>query len=171
MCCRIFWKLFSNGPTYRKNIWAFSVPTWKSKLASEHIWVHVLLTSADNNINYQNNCTKLCVQETETLCNHPCWVFLWWPGNGVKMLTLEYLVIISGIFFSLAFLWLLTVVGALDCLRNSPIKSASHCLSLIIGQSEQVLTNTRAKLRQRNTSHPAPLHSISVSNPLVPYTV
>ena len=87
------------------------------------------------------------------------------------MLTLEYLVIISGVFFSLTFLWLLTVVGALDCLRTSPIKSASHCLGLIIGQSEQVLTDSRVKLRnkQRNTSHPAPLHSTSVSNQLVPY--
>ena len=89
------------------------------------------------------------------------------------MLTLEYLVIISGIFFSLTFLWLLRVVGALDCLVSSPIKSASHCLGLIIGQSEQALTESRAKLRnkQRNPNHTTQLQSTSVSSQLVPYTV
>ena len=48
------------------------------------------------------------------------------------MLTLEYLVIISGVFFSLTFLWLLTVVGALDCLRTSPIIINIALLQLLI---------------------------------------
>ena len=76
------------------------------------------------------------------------------------MQTLEYLVVISGVLFSLTFFWLLIVVGALDCLRTSPIKSASHCLGLIIAQSEQVLADSRAKLRhkQRNPNHSTPLH-------------
>ena len=76
------------------------------------------------------------------------------------MQTLEYLVIISGVFFSFTFFWLLTVVGALDCLRTSPIKSAFHCLGLITTQSEQVLADSRARLRQRqrNQNHSTPLH-------------
>ena len=84
------------------------------------------------------------------------------------MLTLEYIVIIAGVFFSLTFLWL----GALDCLVSSPVKSAAHCLTLIIGQSEQVLTESRAKLRnkQRNPNHTTQAQS-SVSTQLVPYTV
>ena len=88
------------------------------------------------------------------------------------MLTLEYIVIIAGVFFSLTFLWLLRVIGALDCLVSSPVKSAAHCLTLIIGQSEQVLTESRAKLRnkQRNPNHTTQAQS-SVSTQLVPYTV
>ena len=89
------------------------------------------------------------------------------------MLTLEYIVIIAGVFFSLTFLWILRVIGALDCLVSSPVKSATHCLGLIIEQSEQVLTESRAKLRnkQRNSNHTTQVQSSSVSTQLVPYTV
>ena len=89
------------------------------------------------------------------------------------MQILEYVVITAGIFFSLTFLWLLRVIGALDCMVTSPVKSAAHCLTLIIGQLEQVLTESRAKLRnnQRNPGHTTQAKSSSVSTQLVPYTV
>ena len=89
------------------------------------------------------------------------------------MQILEYLVIISGLFFSLTFFWLLSVTGALDCMRSSSIKSASHCLSLVIAQSEQILAESRTRLRQRNQNNPTQAlpQATSGSNQLVPYRV
>ena len=89
------------------------------------------------------------------------------------MQILEYVVITAGILFTLTFLWLVRVIGALDCMVSSPVKSAAHCLTLIIGQSEQVLTESRAKLRnkQRNPVQTTQVQSSSVSTQLIPYTV
>ena len=88
------------------------------------------------------------------------------------MQILEYLVIISGLCFSLTFLWLLSVTGALDCMKSSGIKSASHCLSLVIAQSEQILAESRTRLRQssnQNNPSQALPQAASGPNQLVPY--
>ena len=89
------------------------------------------------------------------------------------MQILEYVIITAGILFTLTFLWLVRVIGFLDCMVTSSVKSAGHCLTIIIEQSEQVLTESRAKSRhnQRNSGHTNQAKSSSVSTQLVPYTV
>ena len=88
------------------------------------------------------------------------------------MQILEYLVIVSGLFFSLTFLWLLNVIGALDCMKSGGIKSASHCLTLVISQSEKILAESRTRLRQssnQNSQSQALPQAASRSNQLLPY--
>ena len=89
------------------------------------------------------------------------------------MQILEYVVIAAGILFTLTFLWLVRVIGLLDCMVTSPVKSAAHCLTIIIEQSEQVLTEARAKSRhnQRSSGHTTQAKSSPVSTQLIPYTV
>ena len=81
------------------------------------------------------------------------------------MQALEYLVIGSAFFFIVTFCWLLNVSGLFDCLKNSPIKSAFHCLSLITIQCDQALAKSSRKVRQR----PEEVTQAS-SNQLLPYT-
>ena len=89
------------------------------------------------------------------------------------MQILEYVIITAGILFTLTFLWLVRVIGFLDYMVTSSVKSAGHFLTIIIEQSEQVLTEARAKSRhnQRNSGHTTQAKSSSVSTQLVPYTV
>ena len=89
------------------------------------------------------------------------------------MQILEYVIIAAGILFTLTFLWLVRVIGFLDCMVTSSVKSAGHCLTLIIEQSEQVLTEAREKSRhnKRTSGHSNQAKSSPVSNQLIPYTV
>ena len=81
------------------------------------------------------------------------------------MQALEYLVITSALFFIVTFCWLLNVSGLFDCLKNSPIKSAFHCLSLIAIQCDQALAKSSKKVRQRQEEV-----TQSHSNQPLPYT-
>ena len=89
------------------------------------------------------------------------------------MQILEYALIAAGILFTVTFLWLVRVIGFLDCMVTNSVKSAGHCLTLIIEQSEQVLTQAREKTRhnRRTSSHPNQAKSTPTSNQLIPYTV
>ena len=89
------------------------------------------------------------------------------------MQILEYALIAAGILFTVTFLWLVRVIGFLDCMVTNSVKSAGHCLTLIIEQSEQVLTQAREKTRhnRRTSSHPNQAKSTPASNQLIPYTV
>ena len=88
------------------------------------------------------------------------------------MQILEYALIAAGILFTVTFLWLVRVIGFLDCMVTSSVKSAGHCLTLIIEHSEQVLTQAREKRHNRRTSnHPNQAKSTPASNQLIPYTV
>ena len=88
------------------------------------------------------------------------------------MQILEYTLIAAGILFTVTFLWLVRVIGFLDCMVSSSIKSAGHCLTLIAEQSEQVLTQAREKRHNRRaSSHPNQAKSTPASNQLIPYTV
>ena len=87
---------------------------------------------------------------------------------------LEYMVIAAGLFFGLTFLWLLNVVGFLDCLKSgSQIKSASNCLTLIITQSDKALADTRRARKNLSTNQNTGTlaASGSTSNKLQPYTL
>ena len=88
------------------------------------------------------------------------------------MQVLEYALLAAGILFTVTFLWLLRVIGFLDCLVTSSVKSAGHCLTLITEHSEQVLTQAREKRHNRRTSsHPNQAKSTPASNQLIPYIV
>ena len=89
------------------------------------------------------------------------------------MQILEYVIIAAGILFTVTFLWLVRVIGFLDCMVTSSVKSAGHCLTIIIEQSEQVLTEAREKSRhnQRTSGHTNQAKSSPVSTQLIPYTV
>ena len=88
------------------------------------------------------------------------------------MQILEYALIAAGILFTVTFLWLVRVIGFLDCMVTSSVKSAGHCLTLIIEQSEQVLTQAREKRHNRRaSSHPNQAKSTPASNQLISYTV
>ena len=89
------------------------------------------------------------------------------------MQILEYLVIASGLFFSLTFLWLLNVIGVLDCLKSGAgIKSVSNCLTFDISQSEKILAESKDRRRQlTNQNTQSQAASGSASNQLLPYTL
>ena len=88
------------------------------------------------------------------------------------MQILEYALIAAGILFTVTFLWLVRVIGFLDCMVTSSVKSAGHCLTLIIEQSEQVLTQAREKRHnRRSSSNPTQPKSTPTSNQLIPYIV
>ena len=87
---------------------------------------------------------------------------------------LEYLVIAAGLFFSLTFVWLLNVIGFLDCLKSGAgIKSASNCLTFVISQSDKVLAESRRERRRLPTNQNTQSQAASgtASNQLLPYTL
>ena len=83
----------------------------------------------------------------------------------LKMQALEYLLIGSAIFFIVTFFWLLNVIGIFDCFKSSPVKSAFHCLNLILSQSDQILAKSSSKIRQTRERV-----TQASSTQLVPYT-
>ena len=88
------------------------------------------------------------------------------------MQMLEYALIAALILFTVTFLWLVRVIGCLDCMVSSSIKSAGHCLTLIAEQSEQVLNQEREKRHNRRASNnPIQPKATSTSNHLIPYIV
>ena len=113
----------------------------------------------------QNINHLLCSKKSEKLqnCLQPGWN--WHFRNNLKMQALEYLLIGSAIFFIVTFFWLLNVIGIFDCFKSSPVKSAFHCLNLILSQSDQILAKSSSKLRQTRERV-----TQSSSNQLVPYT-
>ena len=87
----------------------------------------------------------------------------------------EYLFICGAIFFLISFLWLLNVTGILDCLKtNSQVKSASHCLQVIVEKSDKILASKqRARNHQTHqiqTVSASTQVTASASNRLRPYS-
>ena len=90
-----------------------------------------------------------------------------------KMQGLEYMLVAAAIFFVVSFLWLLNTLGFYDCCKSNSVKSALHCITLVITHSDQVLKNLQSatKTRHSRESHKLQTPASTSTNQLIPYNI
>ena len=70
------------------------------------------------------------------------------------MQALQYLLIGSGIFFLVTFMWLLDTLAIFDCMKSNTVKSAYYCLNLIFSQSDQILKKIAKSVSRPRQTNP-----------------